>query len=358
MNNIGAPSKCMTITRNNKELWVGSSDTIVIVNLMDDVHDICARLKSCPNSNSIVSCMVGDGERHVWVCNWRNTFVVKWDVEMRTRVCEYQCNVINPLNEVLLTEVGTGKSIVEQRALSFDDSIFQKYHHISATIDVDGASCVNADTTNNGNNIGLVKESSDSSNVVNNSVQSNNNISNNDILPPQRVGSFLKFPNRTMKRTYRSKSVNLNGGLLAPDGGNETRYSSFARRIKSLNYVNDTLWIGRAIGDILVVSTGSLPNAAEEGKVLTVLVDDSLGLMGGYARSVHSVIPMENKMAVLIRKNARIRQRSVRDRSMSESSVSSGTNPNDTFQLIVYGAWDAEEIVEFNQNTVKMTSTS
>lgn len=103
------PAKSMVLVRNNRELWVGCGNKIVIVDtstlvILDDIFVY-------QTQRTHVRIMVTNGER-VWSGDRRSTKILQWEVSTRQLTHIFDCDVDNPVGQVLCTEV------TEQRRFS------------------------------------------------------------------------------------------------------------------------------------------------------------------------------------------------------------------------------------------------
>lgn len=96
------PAKSMVLVRDNKELWVGCGNKIVIVdtNTLAVVDEIAVY----QTSRTHVRIMVTDGAR-VWSADRRSTKILQWEVSNRQLTNIFDCDVDNPVGAVLNTEV-------------------------------------------------------------------------------------------------------------------------------------------------------------------------------------------------------------------------------------------------------------
>ena len=97
----------MTFTKNNKELWVGSGNVIVII--QPDTFEIIKRIKALKSPRALISSMVSDGI-YVWTTDRKTSVVIQWNIETREHVFKFQCNVENPLNRNLILKDEMQKS--------------------------------------------------------------------------------------------------------------------------------------------------------------------------------------------------------------------------------------------------------
>ncbi|XP_068741133.1 leucine-rich repeat serine/threonine-protein kinase 1-like isoform X3 [Montipora capricornis] len=98
----GTPAKSMVLVRDNKELWVGCGNKIVIVDtntliLLDEIVVY-------QSHRTHVRIMVTDGER-VWSGDRRSTKILQWDVNNRQLTHIFECDVDNPVGQVLCSEI-------------------------------------------------------------------------------------------------------------------------------------------------------------------------------------------------------------------------------------------------------------
>ena len=118
----GMPAKSMVLVRDNKELWVGCGNKIIIVDtntlvLLDEIA-----VYQTPRTH--VRIMVTDGSR-VWSADRRSPKILQWAVSSRQLTNIFDCDSANPVGVVLSTDVkeprrfstGTG-SVRHNRAVS------------------------------------------------------------------------------------------------------------------------------------------------------------------------------------------------------------------------------------------------
>ena len=106
------PAKSLVLVRDNKELWVGCGNVVVVVDtsslmILDDIP-----VYKTPRTH--VRIMVTDGAR-VWSADRRSTKILQWDVESRHLTHIFDCDVENPVGEVVSQEV---KEARKRRAIS------------------------------------------------------------------------------------------------------------------------------------------------------------------------------------------------------------------------------------------------
>ena len=103
----GMPAKSMVLVRDNKELWVGCGNKIVIVDtntlvLLDEIA-----VYQTPRTH--VRIMVTDGSR-VWSADRRSTKILQWAVSSRQLTNIFDCDSDSPVGVVLSTDVKEPRS--------------------------------------------------------------------------------------------------------------------------------------------------------------------------------------------------------------------------------------------------------
>lgn len=96
------PAKSMVLVRDNKELWVGCGNKIVIIDtqtlaILDEIA-----VYQTPRTH--VRIMVTDGAR-VWSADRRSTKILQWQVSSRHLTNMFDCDVDSPVGVVLNTDV-------------------------------------------------------------------------------------------------------------------------------------------------------------------------------------------------------------------------------------------------------------
>lgn len=141
----GLPAKCMTFTRNNTELWVGSGNMIIIIN--PDTYEILEQIQALRmKKHHLISCMATDGSS-VWLSDRKSSIITQWDVETRTKLLKLQCNMENPLNQNLVRPVEFND------AISFEESFSEQVDMspVSANSGISGNVANSGDIADSGN---------------------------------------------------------------------------------------------------------------------------------------------------------------------------------------------------------------
>ena len=121
----GMPAKSMVLVLDNKELWIGCGNKIVIVDTSTLV--ILDEIAVYQTQRTHVRIMVTDGAR-VWSADRRSTKILQWEVSTRQLTHIFDCDVDNPLGVVLCSELteprrfaDKGGSIDRSRARTISD---------------------------------------------------------------------------------------------------------------------------------------------------------------------------------------------------------------------------------------------
>lgn len=426
LNTKGLPAKCMVLTRNQTELWIGSGNMIVIVD--PNTYAIIDHIEAAkPNRQALA--ITSDGVNYVWNCERSMSFIVQWDVETRSKMCEYQCNIERPLDQTLHGKVGslprnsTYFSSLEKSA-SEDDSVFSEPPKIEKppgrTDQVsfeedhfrDRAKSVQTDDKNIFFKLIRTKTGAAKSNVPLDKVdievkpRSKSDETNLPGLSHSPTKSVLKplsaveeqVPENIIsgKASVMHRTIRKKPSLMFPSHSGKGRKSkrdkdyipselvdnSLPRprsgvvkgtpiRVTSLKYVEGALWVGRTSGDILIISVGSdsdsIANSSNGqeaegeqstkscGKVVAVLGDDKIRPLGGFNRTVNTMVEYEPGMVLaLVRfdtkppsKSPKVSQR---HSIPSLSALSPSSKIPENFQILKFKAWSPSKILKFREN--------
>ena len=96
------PAKSMVLVLDNKELWVGCGNKIVIVDT--STLAVVDEIAVYQTPRTHVRIMVTDGAR-VWSADRRSAKILQWEVSTRQLTNIFDCDVDNPVGAVLNTEV-------------------------------------------------------------------------------------------------------------------------------------------------------------------------------------------------------------------------------------------------------------
>ena len=206
------PCTCMQIVSTKKELWVGCGNTIRIISVADmklDDHVIKADQESNVQSFAL------QGE-HIWCFVQNSPVVIQYSVSNRKRVDSLDCgNVVMLKGEVLTT---------------LDPAWIESL-----------SSCKEVDEKDQKEEVGDAVEEAHKKDAESIDDTSTRQIKQSGTLPAQ-----LRKPEANDARRQR---LGMSVGSIPPNQEN-----SVVAKVHSIEVVKDTLWIGRDLGDVLVVS--------------------------------------------------------------------------------------------------------
>ena len=292
----------MTITNNKTELWVGSGNCIVVLNIQ--TREVIDRFNvtKLGDQNSLISVMCGNGENTVWTSLWKSGFVTQWDVKKRNKTFEYYCSEDKPLHQGVRYQSGTFNNLFRQPTVEERDQ--------------------------------NVKVQSSTGQEMRAFGSKNNRLAEDTLYKRPS----LRFPTRTYVR-HKSSTTSTSSSLDEfTSNSTSKRNNMFNKTVTSLRFVKNMLWIGRTNGDVIVIDYVT-------GYVTGVLADDHLKLLGNDNRYIQSMVPMEtdSKMTacVRIRNDARGRRSLVPNLSLERKQ-------KECYQILVYDIWSSDQFNQFN----------
>lgn len=382
----------MTLARDNTELWIGSGSLIVVLDLHSNT--IKEQIESTSKTNRLISLMTSDGGDIVWTCERGMSFVTQWCVSTRTKMREYQCNVENPVDRVLLIE-NKNDSIVSTTTSAHNDDVFNEDEDSSARI----AKILDLSPRPRERSVSITKPHSIrtksegmkitapiSINVrkARSKSQEPGSVSPHSCSPVKQMSSPVEAPilddlvkpdgfvqrslqkkpslmcpsTRSNKRSMRNNkdgvpSELLNNSLSRPRTGAINTGKPI--RVTGLIYTGKgALWVGRTNGDILVLSVkppqqNSTQNVPPVGKVVAVLGGHSVRRLGGSNRTVTNLMkcPGDEVLALVKFDSRSVASKGVSSKVVVRSVVDPMTYEN--YQLMKYDTWSVEQIVRFKE---------
>lgn len=109
----GMPAKCMVLVFDNKELWVGCGNKIVIVDT--NTLAILDEIAVYQTQRTHVRIMVTDGLR-VWCADRRSSKILQWEVNSRQLTNIFDCDVNNPVGQVLNTNIMESRRFTSRKS--------------------------------------------------------------------------------------------------------------------------------------------------------------------------------------------------------------------------------------------------
>ncbi len=242
----------MVFVKGGEELWVASGNCIAIINAAN--LQLVEQIKVFTLQRYLINQLVTDGER-LWSIDRRSATIYQWDVQTRQKTHKIDCDVPSDPTGLVIAQPITGRLFDEitdspplspaaNKKLSSFDSISEE-----------------------GNIEESVFESSEErAETVSNLVTSGGHVT-------EPANATLRFPDiglfvaKNMRRAqpsfmFKRKNRKVTGRL-------RTRHVDFAAiksrprsiavtdsntRLGSMLLVGDTIWVGRSVGDILVIN--------------------------------------------------------------------------------------------------------
>lgn len=386
----------MTLARNNTELWIGSGSLIVVLDPYSNT--IKEQIESTSKTNRLISLMTSDGDDMVWTCERGMSFVTQWCVSTRTKLWEYQCNVENPVDRVLLMENKRDSVVSSPTSSAPHDDVFNEDEDSSARIAkildlnprprersvsitkqglqptnrtksevLEISSPINIDSRKARSKSQDVGQASHSCSPVKQMIYPLEAPILDDLVKPdgfvqrslQKKPSLMCASTRSNKRSTRQNkdsvpSELLNNSLSRP----RTRaiHTGKPIRVTGLIYTDKgTLWVGRTNGDILVLSVkppqqqNSTQNAPPVGKVMAVLGGHAVRGLGGTNRTVTNLMrcPGDQVLALIKFDSRSAASKAISSKIVVRSAVDPMTYEN--YQLMKYNVWSVEQIMRFNE---------
>jgi len=377
----------MALTRNNSELWIGSGSLIVIL----DPHSstIKEQIESTFKTNRLISLMTSDGDDVAWTCERGMSFVTQWQVSTRTKMMEFQCNVENPVNRILVS-VNRKNSAVTP---TDDGDVFNKEEDSSARIaDILDLNPKPRDRSVSVSKQGLEHKQANRTRSEAMPIQTGKVVDRkarsksqgigscspvkqiilpvaevpilNDLVKPnefvqrslQKKPSLMCVSTRSNKRSTRQNKDHVslemyNNSLSRPRAGAVTGKPI---RVTGLIYAGKgALWVGRTNGDILVLSVkqthqNDSKNSPPVGKVVAVLGGHNVKSLGGSNRTVTNLTRCPgDQVLALVKFDSRL----MATKGASSKVVVKPVDPMtyENYQLIKYDVWSVEEIERFKE---------
>lgn len=290
MQTCSKPAKCMVILEKRKELWVGSGNQIVIV----DIHSrvVLKRLSVTDRheQTALLSLLCTDGETKVWSSLWKHSLVTEWNVQSREKTYEYYCSEKHALGVGVRYKAGTFSCSIRQLSVEIPEQV---------------------------NEEPLI---SNSRRMVEESL----------FKRPS-----LRFPTRTYMRNKSSTSSSTSSlyNLTSSEA------ASFNRAVTSLQLVGNVLWVGRTSGDVLALDYTT-------GHVTTILGKDKLRLLGNEKRCVQSMVSLaSNSLAICVRMKPK------KEKRRTSVPVPFLYERKEHFQILVYNVLSNDQLLLFNERS-------
>ncbi len=258
---VSRSAKCMVFVGSDR-LWCGCGNTITVVDSvnMRVLHNIPVFVKRMALVNELVS----DGSK-VWGVGRQLSCVMEWDAMTYTLQHIFNCNDIDPTGEVIISD-----------PKSVEDLIDPDQKDRAATV------------------VGTPeKRKSDSLQESTGFTVENNPVSTTSHAPFSQRG--MRQTLKLAKGRPRGKNITRTGSPML--GGGRSRLATLRNRVlrrqqgstrtTSLVLFDHTLWVGRGMGDVLVIEvTGD--QAKNHGRVIARLATEDCEKFGN--RSYHKLV--------------------------------------------------------------------
>lgn len=255
-------AKCMTFVGQN-QLWCGCGNTITVVdsNELKVLHHIPVFVRKMALVNELVSA----GDR-VWGVGRQLSCVMEWDVKTLKLLHIFNANNIDPTNENVITDPKTVEELVDR----------DRHNTAAKTPDTPTEK--------------KIVHSQESFTVENE--------------PIRLQASSAPFSQRTTRRTLREikpreRAKNIKFQQEGPRSRIYTtrdlvrRRQQGSTRTTSLVLVDQTLWVARGMGDVLVID---ITGTNTHGKVLARLATEDCEKYGN--RSYHKLVQVASEYVV------------------------------------------------------------
>ena len=241
----------MTLTRFNTELWVGSGNMMVIVN--PESLTVTERIKVLRTARSLITAIVTD-EENVWVADRRSSIITQWCVKTRSLLYSFRCDGLHPLGQMLVSQ-STPEPLVfienPEPSLSSEPSTptFRKRDNMTVI------------TLNNFEHTETDVIPNPSNNIFLGNLELKDFKSVSESLPESTLIKKFKWNKRLSVMFENLNKKNLINAMAASVANSDnsvlrprTSAISNMNRVSCLHYIEGALWIGRSLGDIIVLN--------------------------------------------------------------------------------------------------------
>jgi hypothetical protein len=303
-----------------KQLWCGCGNTITVI----DSKELCV-LKQIPvfvKRMALVNELVSNGSR-VWGVGRQLPCVMEWDVETFSLIHIFNCNTIDPTDEVIISDPSLVEDLFDPRESSRSKS----------------------GTVSEGIATGRPEES-EGFNVENDPVkvqatgtpfsQRTTRCTLRGIHPRKRLPNI-----KDTKGSLRQRITNSREWVLRKHQG--------STRTTSLVIVGKTLWVARGMGDVLVID---ITGEEFHGKVLARLSTEQCERYGN--RSYNKLVSVAGDYVVSSQwlEPVDIRKNTITGSGQQQQQAASRQQlpPKESFAhqaITIWEAWNHKKIADF-----------
>lgn len=357
------------MTKGGKELWVASGNCIAIVDVQN--LQLVHQIRVFTLHRYMITQLVTDGER-VWSIDRKSTNIYQWDVDTRQKVFKFDCDI----------SCDAARGVVVAEAVS--DRLFNEI--------TDSPPMSPKNRTSNASRDGLnaIREDEEQGAAMQREFEPAN--ANTPVLDRQANGrasredmpalNLLKIsplltkmkrsvqPSFLLSRKKRKTTNKMRSRHREDDVPPQTRvrsgaYTDSNMRIGHILLVGDALWVGRSVGDVLILNiqrpkTNSVATSVSYsqmtanipfvfGEVLCRLSDEQ-GKQSGLLKEITMIRKVGNdRIVAAMRTESKLdRLRSRRDSSGSLKRQGSSEQVFDQFKLLIFEAWSSHDLQQFS----------
>ena len=308
-------SKCMTFV-GDKQLWCGCGNTVTVV----DRKKLCV-LKYIPvfvRRQALVCELVSNGTC-VWGVGKQLSCVMEWDVETFTLLHVFNCHKIDPTDQIIISDPKLVDDLIDPDNLKVNPG----------PVEVP---------------LSPKPEAEDSFNVENKPL----------IAQTSRTPFSQRSTRTTLRHISRPRGKNIGDHTtdmrqrIASSRDDVLSKHLGSTRTTSLVIVDATLWVGRGMGDVLVVD---ITGKEQHGKVLARLSTEQCEKYGN--RSYNKLVGVAGEYVVssqwLEPVNSRRKQSHQGKNAPQVTGWQTGRHSDPTTHqaITIWKAWNHEKIAEF-----------
>jgi len=344
------PAKSMVFTKNGKELWTASGNSIAIIDAQN--LQLIQQIRVFSLARQMVTQLVTDGNR-VWSIDRKSSIVYQWDVETRTKQFKFDCDLACNVKGMILAQA-VSDSLFEESSDS--PPISRKIEHKPVAIaEKDGSEMA-------------VKEEDPPAKPGTPSI---NLLKISPLLIKATRKAHLQpsvlFTPKKRKLGKIIRKIHAENESLSQVRPRAGAYSNTSLHIGPILMVDDTLWIGRGEGDILVINvrgptskqlTTNVGYAKKKkndpaifGEVLCHLEDEQ-GKQTNYVKDIVQLRKCGRNEVV-----SAMRFESKQNRNREQYNTGGGLQREpsqekvaDNFKLLMFEAWRTSDFERFSQN--------
>lgn len=305
-------AKCMVFVGDNR-MWCGCGNSMTVIDTVE--LSIITTFTVFVRRNSFVYELQSNGKL-VWGIGRQLSFVMEWDAQTYQLLHVFDCQQLDP----------TG-----------------------GCIHVDPSKIDAIDAGNQPTDVVGTEESPTNSPETTKKLDISNEPNNASRFSPFSRENTIKSLANTRSNEMRLRTKVITSKYRGDSPATRPRLTSRTKalgkfsgstRATSLVLVKDTLWIGRGMGDIIIIDIGT---GQDHGKVLARLCDENSEKYGN--RSGNKLVVVDNKCVV---SSQWLEPSDMHRDRPSDSGVSSHQ------QITVWEAWDKSAIEAFHESNQKL----